>query len=56
MQNMSRPGVLRNVIVAGYVIFCHVNKFSVNILFFITDKMALRAVVWPAGRSLAGGP
>ena len=29
-----RPGILRNVIVSGYVTFCQIKKFFVNILFF----------------------
>ena len=54
------PDVLRDVIVAGYVILYKVNKFFVSTVyyFFIIDKMASQAGwngvmgrIWPAGRS-----
>ena len=46
------PGVLRNVIVLGYVTFYQINKISEIFFHDLTkwlrgpDEMALRAVVW----------
>ena len=46
------PDILRNVVVSGNVAFYQINKFSVDICFFVIDKIASRggfgprAVVW----------
>jgi len=50
LQNMSRAGLLRNVIVLGYVAFYQINKFLVYILFFhhLQNGCAGRSLETPA--------
>jgi len=53
------PHIWRDVIVLGYATFYEINKFFVNIVFFITDEMSSPAEwhsvagrIWSAARSL----
>jgi len=40
---IRRPEIFRNAIASGYVVFCQINKFFVNILFFHYFEKALAA-------------
>ena len=44
------PGVLRNVIVLGYVSFCQINKILVIWIHLL--KKWFQGRIWPVGRSL----
>jgi len=49
-RTCRRPNVLRNVVVSGFVAFYQINKFSENILFFLS------LTKWLRGAHLARGP
>jgi len=43
------PDILHNAIVSEYVTFYQINKFFLDMLFFITNKMGPRAGLSPRG-------
>jgi len=44
------PDILRQAVVSGYVTFCQISKYFVNI-FFIVDKNGFAGRIWTAGCS-----